>query len=162
MSTVFDLHGKTILITGAGRGIGRALALAAARSGAFVGALELDASLLRLLMAEPGTERIVALEADVTDREAVMAAASKLARGTGRIDAVINNAAVRSDSRSNPGRWHQRRSLGGTRLARPHGPDTRRSTHQYVLPRRRARLPAKQHLRHDQGRHEFIDTLDGG
>jgi meso-butanediol dehydrogenase/(S,S)-butanediol dehydrogenase/diacetyl reductase len=94
MSTVFDLHGKTILITGAGRGIGRALALAAARSGAFVGALELDASLLRLLMAEPGTERIVALEADVTDREAVMAAASKLARGTGRIDAVINNAAV--------------------------------------------------------------------
>jgi NAD(P)-dependent dehydrogenase (short-subunit alcohol dehydrogenase family) len=94
MSTVFDLQGKTILVTGAGRGIGRALTLAAARCGATVGALELDSSLLRLLMAEPGSERIVPLEADVTDREAVMAAASNLARSTGRIDAVINNAAV--------------------------------------------------------------------
>src|ERR1700728_4069640 len=91
MSTVFDLQGKTILVTGAGRGIGRALTLAAARSGASVGALELDSSLLRLLMAESGSERIVPLEADVADREAVMAAASKLARITGRIDAVINN-----------------------------------------------------------------------
>jgi meso-butanediol dehydrogenase / (S,S)-butanediol dehydrogenase / diacetyl reductase len=94
MSTVFDLQGKTILVTGAGRGIGRALTLAASRCGASVGALELDSSLLSQLMAESGSERIVPLEADVADREAVMAAASKLARMTGRIDAVINNAAV--------------------------------------------------------------------
>lgn len=94
MSTVFDLSGKTILVTGAGRGIGRAVTLAASRSGATVGALELDPSLLQLLMSESNGERIVPLVADVADREAVMAAASKLARITGRLDAVINNAAV--------------------------------------------------------------------
>jgi len=94
MSTVFDLQGKTILITGAGRGIGRALTLAVSSSGATVGALELDPALLHRLMSESGSERIVPLEADVTNREAVMAAADKLARITGRIDAVINNAAV--------------------------------------------------------------------
>jgi meso-butanediol dehydrogenase/(S,S)-butanediol dehydrogenase/diacetyl reductase len=94
MSTAFDLHGKTILVTGAGRGIGRAVTLAAASSGATVGALDVDSSLLRLLMSESGNERIVPLVADVADREAVMAAASKLAGITGCLDAVINNAAV--------------------------------------------------------------------
>jgi meso-butanediol dehydrogenase / (S,S)-butanediol dehydrogenase / diacetyl reductase len=94
MSAVFDLQGKTILITGAGRGIGRALTLAASRSGATVGALELDQALLDLLMSESGSERIVPLRADVSNRDAVMAAANTLARITGHIDAVINNAAV--------------------------------------------------------------------
>jgi NAD(P)-dependent dehydrogenase (short-subunit alcohol dehydrogenase family) len=94
MSTSFDLQDKSILITGAGRGIGRALTLAACRSGARVGALELDASLLQRLMQEPGSERIVPLQADVTSREQVMRAAGELARITGHIDAVINNAAV--------------------------------------------------------------------
>jgi NAD(P)-dependent dehydrogenase (short-subunit alcohol dehydrogenase family) len=94
MSAVFDLQGKTILVTGAGRGIGRAITVAAADCGATVGALELDPALLQRLMSESGSERIVPLHADVTDRAAVMAAAGKLAGINGRIDAVINNAAV--------------------------------------------------------------------
>jgi len=94
MGTAFDLHGKTILVTGAGRGIGRAVALAAAASGATVGALDVDAALLQLLLSESRNERIVPLVADVADREAVMAAAGKLAGVTGCLDAVINNAAL--------------------------------------------------------------------
>ncbi|MDB6044562.1 MAG: 3-oxoacyl-[acyl-carrier-protein] reductase [Gammaproteobacteria bacterium] len=92
----FDLRDKTILITGAGRGIGRALAIGAAACGATVGALDVDPSLLQELMSQPSGEsgRIVPLIADVTDRSAVMAAAAKLAGGSGRLDAVVNNAAV--------------------------------------------------------------------
>lgn len=96
MSTAFDLRGKTLLVTGAGRGIGRAITLGAAGSGATVGALDLDKDLLDALVAAAGaqTQRIVPLHADVTDRTALLAAAARLAASTGRIDAVINNAAM--------------------------------------------------------------------
>src|SRR3979490_417094 len=84
----FDLRDKTILITGAGRGIGRALAIGAADCGATVGALDVDPSLLQELMSQPSGEsgRIVPLIADVADRSAVMAAAAKLAGSSGRLD----------------------------------------------------------------------------
>ncbi|HEY0746778.1 MAG TPA: hypothetical protein VGD63_08770 [Steroidobacteraceae bacterium] len=46
MATTFDLSGKSILITGAARGFGRALAIGAAQAGAAVAAFDLDADLL--------------------------------------------------------------------------------------------------------------------
>jgi NAD(P)-dependent dehydrogenase (short-subunit alcohol dehydrogenase family) len=84
--TTFDLAGKSILITGAGRGLGRALALGAAQSGATVSAFDIEAGLLADLRKENpaiGTHLV-----DVVDRAAVMAAAARI----GRIDAVVNNA----------------------------------------------------------------------
>jgi meso-butanediol dehydrogenase/(S,S)-butanediol dehydrogenase/diacetyl reductase len=96
MSTVFDLRGRTVLVTGAGRGIGRALTLGAAASGAMVGALDVDSALLQALMSDAGSQsqHIMPLHADVADRPAVMAAAKQLAAATGRIDAIVNNAAL--------------------------------------------------------------------
>lgn len=88
MTTRFDLAGKAVLITGAGRGLGRALALAAADSGAQVCALDMDGGLL----ADLGSERIATEIVDVTDRAAFHAAAARFARAQGRIDAVVNNA----------------------------------------------------------------------
>jgi meso-butanediol dehydrogenase / (S,S)-butanediol dehydrogenase / diacetyl reductase len=84
--TTFDLAGKSILITGAGRGLGRALALGAAQAGAKVSAFDIEAGLLADLRKENpaiGTHVV-----DVVDRVAVMAAAARI----GRIDAVVNNA----------------------------------------------------------------------
>ena len=86
MAATFDLSGRAILITGAGRGLGRALALGAVRAGAVVTAFDLDApSLAELRMASPS---IVTHAVDVVDRAAFMAAADRI----GRIDAVVNNA----------------------------------------------------------------------
>ena len=85
MTTTFDLSGKSILITGAGRGLGRALAIGAAQAGAAVAALDLDAGLLTELRAFPSITTYVV---DVVDRAAFMAAAGRI----GRIDAVVNNA----------------------------------------------------------------------
>jgi meso-butanediol dehydrogenase/(S,S)-butanediol dehydrogenase/diacetyl reductase len=85
MPTTFDLSGKSILITGAGRGLGRALAVGAAQAGATVAAFDIDAALLDELRASPSiTPHVV----DVVDRAAFMAAAARV----GRIDAVVNNA----------------------------------------------------------------------
>ena len=86
MATTFDLSGKSLLITGAGRGLGRALALGAAQAGARVTAFDVDApSLLELRRAAGAIETHVV---DVVDRAAFMAAAACI----GRIDGVVNNA----------------------------------------------------------------------
>lgn len=84
MATTFDLSGKSILITGAARGLGKALAIGAAQAGAKVAAFDLDAQLLVELRNPSITTHVV----DVVDRTAFMAAAG----GIGRIDAVVNNA----------------------------------------------------------------------
>jgi meso-butanediol dehydrogenase / (S,S)-butanediol dehydrogenase / diacetyl reductase len=85
VATTFDLSGKSVLITGAGRGLGRALTIGAAQAGAVVAAFDLDASLLAELPKHPSiTGHVV----DVADRTAFVAAADRI----GRIDAVVNNA----------------------------------------------------------------------
>lgn len=86
MATTFDLSGKSILITGAGRGLGRALAIGAAQAGARVTAFDVDAAALTELRTAHGT--ITTHVVDVADRVAFMAAADQI----GRIDGVVNNA----------------------------------------------------------------------
>lgn len=70
------LQGKTILITAAGQGIGRASALACAREGARVIATDLNAQLLERLAHEPGG--LVTQVLDVRDSAAVQALAAQL------------------------------------------------------------------------------------
>jgi meso-butanediol dehydrogenase / (S,S)-butanediol dehydrogenase / diacetyl reductase len=84
VATTFDLSGKSVLITGAARGLGRALAIGAAQAGATVAAFDLDAQLL----SELRTPSITTYVVDVVDRAAFMSAAARI----GRIDAVVNNA----------------------------------------------------------------------
>jgi NAD(P)-dependent dehydrogenase (short-subunit alcohol dehydrogenase family) len=94
MALTPDLSQHTILITGAGRGLGRSMALRVAVCGATVGLVDVDAAACEAVAAEIAADggKAVALPADVADREALLAVAAQLAAQTGRIDVVINNA----------------------------------------------------------------------
>jgi NAD(P)-dependent dehydrogenase (short-subunit alcohol dehydrogenase family) len=93
-----DLAGKTALITGAGRGIGRAVALRLADTGAHVILLARTAGQLeetRALLRDRGVpaQRIGVVPADLADQEQRgRAAATVLAAG--RVDILVNNAAT--------------------------------------------------------------------
>jgi NAD(P)-dependent dehydrogenase (short-subunit alcohol dehydrogenase family) len=90
------LAGKTVVVTGAGRGIGRAIALAVARAGATV----VLASRTEEQLREVGLEvaalggTAVAVTADVRVRNDVERLVSRAVEETGRVDAVVSNAGV--------------------------------------------------------------------
>ncbi|GAA1649872.1 SDR family NAD(P)-dependent oxidoreductase [Georgenia ruanii] len=85
---------RTALVTGASRGIGRALAVGLARAGLDVAVLARDAERLAATAAEIRGlgRRAVAVAADVTDPAAVTAAVETAAAGLGPIDLLVNNA----------------------------------------------------------------------
>ncbi len=90
------LANKTAIVTGAGDGIGRGIALAFAREGASVAACDLNAETVaatgRLVEA---TGRSVLTESlDVTDQVRVRSFVEAAASRFGRIDILVNNAAI--------------------------------------------------------------------
>ncbi|NCO16190.1 MAG: L-iditol 2-dehydrogenase [Alphaproteobacteria bacterium] len=87
------LAGKKALITGAARGIGRAFAEAYVREGAQVVIGDIDIDRARASAAEIG-EDAIAVEMDVTRQQSIDAAVAAAVRAFGRIDILINNAAV--------------------------------------------------------------------
>lgn len=86
------LDGQGALVTGAGSGIGRAIARLFAEQGATVGALDLDADAAEATAAPAPSGRIIPLVADVSDRAALAAAADRVARAAGRLDILVSNA----------------------------------------------------------------------
>jgi 3-oxoacyl-[acyl-carrier protein] reductase len=90
---------KIAIITGAAQGIGRAYALRFAREGAHVVVADLRVEAARETAAECsrlGPEAI-ALAVDVADEAGTRAAADEVARRFGRIDVLVNNAAIYYD-----------------------------------------------------------------
>lgn len=84
---------KVVLVTGAGRGIGRAIALAFAREGALVAANDLTpVNLDETVSAAKG--RATAFLADVAARPAVQTMVDQIRETFGRIDILVNNAGV--------------------------------------------------------------------
>jgi short-subunit dehydrogenase len=81
------------LVTGASRGIGRAVAGALATRGAAVGLLSRSESELHALASELGP-RAVALPADVGDRQQVRAAVARFIDQAGGLDLVVANAGI--------------------------------------------------------------------
>jgi NAD(P)-dependent dehydrogenase (short-subunit alcohol dehydrogenase family) len=98
----FQLHGKNAVVTGAGRGIGRALAIGLAEAGADVALLsrtEEDLNETASIIRDLGREAIV-LPADVTKRQDVHNAVTQVQEKWGTIDIVINNAGMNIRSKA--------------------------------------------------------------
>lgn len=96
----FDLTGRRALVTGASRGIGRAIAVAYARAGADVAILARNADLLAEVAGEVEAEgrRAVIATADVLDTEATRAAVTDAIGVLGGLDILVNNAGGNSFS----------------------------------------------------------------
>ena len=95
-----DLESKGIIVTGATRGIGRAIALEAARRGAHVAfnyvKSEQQAAALKDEIAALGV-KAMAFQADVGDLKAVRAMVNAAKAEFGRLDGVVNNAGLTRD-----------------------------------------------------------------
>src|ERR1700730_2423904 len=95
-----ELQGKAAIVTGAGRNIGRAIALTLAEGGASVlvnarsNRSEAEA-VARYI--EPAGGRAVSHIGDVADATAVQAMADAAVKAFGRIDILVNNAALRRE-----------------------------------------------------------------
>ena len=91
-------NGRTALVTGASRGIGRAIALGLARDGfdVVVNDIARQEAELTAVAGEIGTlgRRGIPLLADVSDRAAVRAMVDAALAQAGQIDAVVNNAGI--------------------------------------------------------------------
>jgi len=87
--------GRTAIVTGAGKGLGKGLALRLAEEGATVcicSRTQADVDALAREIANRGGEAIP-LQCDVTDKAQVEALVRKAAERTGRIDICVNNTA---------------------------------------------------------------------
>ena len=90
------LDGKVALVTGGGRGIGRAIALALAGSGAAVAVAGRDTSKLDAVRTEiaAGGAKALAVGCDVADSRMVAAAFEQVRAALGPIDILVNNAGI--------------------------------------------------------------------
>src|SRR5438132_10134242 len=89
------LAARIALVTGAGSGIGRAIALRLAAEGACVVVADRDADSARKVAEDLGTRDVAtAVTADVTDEDAVAAAFDAAALAFGGVDLVVNNAGL--------------------------------------------------------------------
>lgn len=93
---VQSLKGKVAFITGAGKGIGKAVALALANEGVNIGLLARTESDLKELMNEVKNSGVRAAYAavDISSREDVEQAINKLTNELGAADILINNAGI--------------------------------------------------------------------
>jgi len=94
---MFDLKGKSALVTGATGGIGGAIAKALHAQGATVGISGTKADRLEALASELG-DRVFVLPCDLRDRPAVTQLPATAETVLGQVDIVVNNAGITHDN----------------------------------------------------------------
>ena len=89
-----SVAGRVIIVTGSGRGIGRGIAHHLAKSGAAVVALERREDLLTQVVSELDGlgATSMAVQCDISDRDAMFEMVAKVSEHFGRIDGLVNNA----------------------------------------------------------------------
>jgi 3-oxoacyl-[acyl-carrier protein] reductase len=97
---MFSLKDKVALVTGASQGIGRATSLFLAQAGAKIGVAARNADKLTSLVAEieAGGGAALAIPMDVADAAQVRAGFQQLLAKFGRLDILVNNAAITRDT----------------------------------------------------------------
>lgn len=94
-----NLRGKTVVITGAARGLGRSMAEAVAQRGGQLALLDLELAQLEACAqacADIGAQ-VRTYDASVADEAAVVAVFEQVQRDFGGIDALVNNAGITAD-----------------------------------------------------------------
>lgn len=126
------LAGQVCVITGAGQGLGRAVALEMAGEGASVALLERNPDTLKSVAAEVTAAGGIAraYELDITDYDAYRLAVADVTTSFGKIDTLVNNAAINPPARTilNDTLEDWRRSIAinleavymGSKLVAPH------------------------------------------
>jgi len=90
----FNFEGKSVIVTGAGQGIGLEVARFFADAGAEVYVVDLDEDLTRSAAQTIGAHSLVC---DVTKTDHVEAAVAAVIKASGRIDILVNNAGILRD-----------------------------------------------------------------
>ena len=92
----FDLSGRVAVVSGAGRGIGKAIALALARAGADVAVFSRTEEQFRATAAEIASlgRRALGLRVDVSRAQDVAAMVAAVKEAFGRLDIMVNNAGL--------------------------------------------------------------------
>jgi 3-oxoacyl-[acyl-carrier protein] reductase len=94
---MFDLNGKTALVTGATGGIGAAIAKVLHKAGATVAISGTRATVLEELKTELGGERVFVLPCNLSDAAAVEKLVPEAEAAMGSLDILVNNAGITKD-----------------------------------------------------------------
>jgi NAD(P)-dependent dehydrogenase (short-subunit alcohol dehydrogenase family) len=96
VNTELRLDGRTVWVTGAGKGLGRAIAVALSQAGATVAVTARTAADLKTLEAELNGHggEVLVLPGSVADSAAVRETVERIAERTGRLDALVNCAGI--------------------------------------------------------------------
>jgi len=103
-----NLKGKTALVTGGARGIGKAIAMKLARQGANIAILDVALAEDTVKEIEALGVKAMSVEANVTKLESVELAVEKVIAALGSLDIAVNNAGVTRDNlflRMKPEEW---------------------------------------------------------
>lgn len=93
--SLFDLTGKTAVVTGAGRGLGEAIALGLARAGADVALVTNSTPADKAADAVRSLGRkAITIQADISDRTKLAGIIERTVDELGRIDILVNNAGI--------------------------------------------------------------------
>jgi len=94
MLNPMSLQGKNIIITGAGQGIGKAIAETCLGLGANVGVVEFNEATLKEFLAGHDKDHVLGIQGDVSDPKLAPSAVEQMVKRFGAVHGLVNNAGI--------------------------------------------------------------------